>query len=257
MVVDHQMRRHTLVGSLPSHDVPISFEVVLSVREPAGGEGGESGGEDPGRDYVVEEMRVEVWGGGVELLRAVEAYVPPLFSRDDTEDEGRLELNEHPNPPAFFALLRDYSRAATERMRIFNALRTRFPSLVLPSNPDSKAKGKSKESESEAQNVPTLIFSNPSYVPPPRFSSSLTPSNRSTLTLTLSHTLSLSPTSHLLIPSLSLSPLLSPSLSSSIPESSREVLEEVGERFDQMLRSSLGSIEEISIVLVAGVFGLS
>jgi len=62
---------------------------------------------DPGRDYEVIRMEHDVWGGGEELARAIH----------------ELNLDERPNPPALFALLRTYSLLGSQRARTMASLR--------------------------------------------------------------------------------------------------------------------------------------
>ncbi|KAL8277211.1 hypothetical protein RQP46_010384 [Phenoliferia psychrophenolica] len=226
----HQTRLHTLTGTLPSSTLPaltLGFRAVLRVREPAlvlptGPPRGRERERDPGSEYQVRGMDVEVWGGGAELDSVVRS----------------LNLETTPNPPAFFAALRSYSLLAHRRATTFATLRTRLGRWVvdvprIASSAHGKGKGRATEDgggEDEDDALDSqLVLSNPAR----------------TLTLTLSYTLS--PTSILsLLPALDSGLELSPTAQATIAE--------IPARFQEMLRDGFG-VEDAVGALCEAVLG--
>ncbi|BGO89565.1 hypothetical protein NBRC10512v2_001521 [Rhodotorula toruloides] len=111
-----QIRLHTLSGHAHAAPLPpISFELELHVREPpADPDERYKPGRDPGREYAIEQMDSRVEGGSQELQNALQTLQP------DTP----------PDPPAFFALLRQYSLLAAHRSQLFARLTKALPEFA-------------------------------------------------------------------------------------------------------------------------------
>ncbi|KAK4698739.1 hypothetical protein P7C70_g7530, partial [Phenoliferia sp. Uapishka_3] len=225
----NQIRQHTMVGTLPSPSLTIGFRVGMTVVEPAlllpdvptEGTGGSdvrrARERDPGSDYEVRRMEVEVWGGGNELQSVID----------------RLNLASNPNPPAFFSALRTYSLMSHRRAESFERIRKKLGRWLVEDEErrDGKGKGKGREespSDPDALDS-TLVFSNSSR----------------TLSLTLSYTLNPSPI-------ISLTPSLDPTVI--LEESTRNTIAEIHGRFEEMVRSGF-EVEECVKALVEAVLG--
>ncbi|ORY86736.1 hypothetical protein BCR35DRAFT_45705 [Leucosporidium creatinivorum] len=214
---NHQLRQHTLVGTLPSPMVPLGFRVQLTVQEPRLVGELDPSAIDPGREYEVVGTEAVVWGGGGELQRAV----------------NELQLARRPNPPALFARLREYSLLASQRAELFSSLRESLGEVVV----DAPATGgaRSAEEDGSVETTTSLGFSNPSR----------------SLSLRLSYSLEPSPLGSL-APVFSLTPILSSSLRAAIPEASLSVLEEIPRRFERMLAEGF-EVGKVVELLVKGV----
>ncbi|BGP06006.1 hypothetical protein JCM10049v2_001825 [Rhodotorula toruloides] len=111
-----QIRFHTLSGHAHAAPLPpISFELELRVREPPEDPNERyKAGRDPGREYVVEHMGSRVKGASQELQDALQTLQP----------------ENPPNPPAFFALLRQYSVLAAHRSQLCTSLAKALPEFA-------------------------------------------------------------------------------------------------------------------------------
>ncbi|GAA5864373.1 hypothetical protein JCM8547_005800 [Rhodosporidiobolus lusitaniae] len=201
------LRLHTLTGHVSG--ASISFTARLYVREPALTDGAvEKSKRDPGRDYVLERMECEAKGGGEELREALSA----------------LRLEKEPNPPAFFALLRQYSLLSASRQALFGSLRSTLP--------DRTASGKKAARQ--------LTFSGSSVGPILVLSYHLQSSTGPTA---IRHARPLTPV-------LSLTAQLPPSLSSS----ARAVFDQIPIQFERMLEDGFEPVKAVEAV-VRAVFG--
>jgi hypothetical protein len=94
-------------------------------------------GRDPGREYVIEEMSSRIEGGSLELQDAFTRCVGLVrLSRLRTLTRARscsVQPDDPPNPPAFFALLRQYSLFAAHRVQLFTSLIEEFRNLAQSS----------------------------------------------------------------------------------------------------------------------------
>lgn len=187
----------------------------------------------------------------------------PTASREPAKliqaDFPRFDLEHEPNPPALFARLRQYSLLATERARVFDALRTHFPTLVLRPNTSSSGKGKENPAADEdaagEANTSTLTFASAACVLllSPSLSLPNIPPSRSSITLQLSYALTSS--SHdALAPTLSLSPLLGSTMRAALQASSLAVLDEVQPMFARLLADGRG-VEAVVVMLLQSVLG--
>ncbi|BGP19088.1 hypothetical protein JCM10213_006646 [Rhodosporidiobolus nylandii] len=207
---DHSLlRRHTLSGTLSTSTSPLGFTVRLYVREPGDAlEQAQKAKRDPGREFVVERMEAEVKGGGAELRETL----------------SRLQLDKHPNPPAFFALLRQYSLLFSSRTKLFTSLLQDFPHLAAspPNNPTE------------------LVFSASGFGPSLTLAYSLSPSAAPTA-IRLSRPLD---------PHLSLTATVPPAAPSAV----RATFEAIPEQFQRMLDDGFEPEKAVGAVVKA-VFG--
>ncbi|BGP22778.1 hypothetical protein Rt10032_c08g3640 [Rhodotorula toruloides] len=213
-----QIRLHTLSGSVHAAPLPpTTFELQLRVREPpVDPDERYRAGTDSGREYVIEQMSSRVKGGSGELQDAMQDLKP----------------DDPPNPPAFFALLRQYSHLAAHRSHLFANLTETF-SEVVPDGPDSRQDGQTELTfTSQRDRSPVLTFS---YRIAPSFS-----------------------TSPILRSAQPVEPLLSLALTSfpaGLPAKARHALEAISAQFERMLRDQFeakAAVEAIVKAVFAG-----
>ncbi|GAA6050412.1 hypothetical protein JCM3770_004025 [Rhodotorula araucariae] len=209
-----QRRVHTLSGAIESAPTPVSFRLIFHVREPLDGTDQESGQQGMGREYVIERMLSEMDGANHELHDAISG----------------LDLEEQPNPPAFFAALRQWSTLATARVELFACLRSEFPRhAARPHSPDPAAV-ETELAFSSLSNAPTLILS---YLLQP---------NPASYTLR---------TAQPLIPHLSLRADIPPSL----PTSAHNALEAIPAQFERMLHEGFEPQKAVEAIVRAVFVG--
>ncbi|GAA6041486.1 hypothetical protein JCM8097_001900 [Rhodosporidiobolus ruineniae] len=208
-------RLHSLSGKATSAPSPIALQVRLHVREPPiPPDAADAATErDPGREYLVEKMECEVKGGGSQLREGLES----------------LNLDRHPDPPAFFALLRQYSLLASSRAALFQSLRRSFAQLVKDGTPEELVK------------ATELTFVGSSSGPSLTLSYTLTPST--------------GPTALRLARPLTPTLAFSASIPTSIPPAARTALQAVPEQFERMLREGVEPVKAVEAIVQA-LFGL-
>ncbi|GAA6041506.1 hypothetical protein JCM8097_001913 [Rhodosporidiobolus ruineniae] len=208
-------RLHSLSGRVSSSPSPIALQIRLYVREPPNSPDAsdEAAKRDPGLEYLVETVECEVKGGGAELREGLKS----------------LNLDRHTNPPAFFALLRQYSLLASSRVALFQSLRRSFAQLVKDGTPEELVK------------ATELTFVGSSSGPSLTLSYTLTPSTGPTV-LRLARPLT---------PTLT----LFASTPSALPSSARTALQAVPEQFERMLREGVEPVKAVEAIVQA-LFGL-
>ncbi|BGP30034.1 hypothetical protein JCM10296v2_001786 [Rhodotorula toruloides] len=140
-----QIRLHTLSGHAHAAPLPaISFKLELHVREPpADPDERYKPGRDPGREYAIEQMEIRVERGSQELQGALQSLQP----------------DNPPNPPAFFALLRQYSLLAAYRSQLFDSFAEALPDLAQGDAEPGQNGSTELTFASQSARSPVLTFS--------------------------------------------------------------------------------------------------